>query len=90
MAFLAKYKYIIKSDMTKQFFQLPMLKSSQKYLGTLTPFNGLRVYTRTAMGMPGSTEHLDELMARIIGDLLQEGSAIKIADDLYTGGNTVS
>ena len=28
LRFLAKYKYIIKSDMTKQFFQLPMKKSS--------------------------------------------------------------
>ena len=89
MAFLAGLNFIIKTDMTKQFFQLPMLKSSMKYLGTLTPFKGLRVYTRAAMGMPGSTEHLDQLMSRVLGNLMREGIMIKLADDLYTGGNTI-
>lgn len=89
MTFLTGFNYIIKTDMTKQFFQLPMMKSSMKYLGTLTPFKGLRVYTRAAMGMPGSTEHLDELMSRVLGDLIQEGVVIKLADDLYTGGNSI-
>ena len=88
LRFLAKYKYIIKSDMTKQFFQLPMKKSSIKYLGILTPYKGLRVYTRA--GMPGSTEHLDELMSRVLGDLMEQGIVKKIADDLYTGGNTIA
>ena len=41
------------------------------------------------MGMPGSTEHLDELMSRVLGDLMQEGIVAKIADDLYTCGNSV-
>ena len=75
--------------MTKQLFQLPMQKSSLKYLGVITLFKGLRVYTRAAMGMPGSTEHLDELMSRVIGDLMHAGKVIKIADDLYTGGNSI-
>ena len=87
--FLTQHKYIIKTDMTKQFFQLPMQKSSLKYLGVITPFKGLRVYTRAAIGMPGSTEHLDELMSRVIGDLMHAGKVIKIADDLYTGGNSI-
>jgi hypothetical protein len=89
MAFLAGFSFVIKTDMTKQFFQLPMVRASMKYLGTLTPFKGLRVYTRAAMGMPGSTEHLDELMSRVLGDLIREGAVIKLADDLYTGGNTI-
>ena len=41
------------------------------------------------MGMPGSTEHLDELMSRVLGELLEEGVVRKIADDLYTGGNSI-
>ena len=49
-----------------------------KYLGVITPFKGLRVYTRAAMGMPGSTEHLDELMSRVMGDLMHEGKVIKL------------
>ena len=90
LRFLAGFNFIIKTDMTKQFFQLPMKKSSLKYLGTLTPYKGMRVYTRAAMGMPGSTEHLDELMSRVLGPMLQEGVVKKIADDLYIGGQTVS
>ena len=89
LRFLARFPYIIKTDMTKQFFQLPMKKSSMKYLGVLTPYKGMRVYTRAAMGMPGSTEQLDELMSRVLGDMLTEGSVVKIADDLYLGGNSV-
>ena len=67
-----------------------MHKSSMKYLGTLTPYKGLCVYTRSAMGMPGSTEHLDELMSRILGDLVERGIVTRIADDLYTGGNYIA
>ena len=89
LTFLARFNYIIKTDMTKQFFQLPMVKSSMRYLGTLTPFKGLHMYTCAAMGMPGSTEHLNELMCWVLGDLMQEGIVVKIADDLYTGGNTI-
>ena len=89
LRFLAGFRYIIKTDMTKQFFQMQMKKSSLKYLGVLTPFKGMRVYTRAAMGMPGSTEHLDELMSRVLGDLMLEGVVKKIADDLYTGGDTI-
>lgn len=90
LRFLAGFKFIIKTDMTKQFFQLPMKKESMKYLGVLTPYKGLRVYTRAAMGMPGSTEHLDELMSRVLGEMLQRGKVMKLADDLYIGGNCIS
>ena len=66
-----------------------MKRASLKYLGVVTPYKGIRVYTRAAMGMPGSSEHLDELMSRILGELIHEGFVKKIADDLYIGGNTV-
>ena len=90
LRFLARWRYIIKTDMTSQFFQLPVTRRSMKYLGVMSPFKGLRVYTRAAMGMPGSTEQLDELMSRVLGELLHEGVAIKIADDLYVGGDFIS
>ena len=41
------------------------------------------------MGMPGAPEVLNELLARILGDLIQEGSVIVMTDDLYIGGDTV-
>ena len=52
------------------------------------PFRGVRIYTRCAMGMPGSETALEELMCRVLGDLLQEGVVAKLADDLYCGGNS--
>lgn len=59
-----------------------------KYCGVATPFRGVRVYTRSAMGMPGSETALEELTCRVLGHLVQEGIVAKIADDLYCGGNT--
>lgn len=41
------------------------------------------------MGMPGSTEHLDELITRVLGDQLHNGSVMKLADDLYVGGDSL-
>ena len=59
-----------------------------KYCSVATLYRGVRVYTRTAMGMPGSETALEELMYRVLGDLLTAGVLAKIADDLYCGGNT--
>ena len=40
------------------------------------------------MDMPGSETPLEELMSRVLGDLIQDGRVAKLADDLYVGGNT--
>ena len=67
-----------------------MKKSKMKYLGVITPYKGLRVYKRAAMGMTGSSEHLDKLMLHVFGDLMAKDIVKKIADYLYTGGNAIS
>lgn len=59
-----------------------------KYCGVVTPFRGTRVYTRCAMGKPGSEVALEEMTSRVFGDLLKNGIVIKLADDLYCGGNS--
>lgn len=59
-----------------------------KYCGVVTPFQGVRVYVRSAIGMPGSETALEELTCRVLGHLVQEGVVAKIADDLYCGGHT--
>ena len=41
------------------------------------------------MGMPGSTENLDELMFHVLGNLMHEGFVMKFADDLHVGGDTM-
>ena len=85
---IACWKYIVVSDLTSAFYQIPLAKDSLKYCGVVTPFRGVRVYTRCAMGMPGSETALEELMCRVLGDLLQEGVVAKLADDLYCGGDS--
>ena len=61
-----------------------------QYVGTVTPFKGLRVYTRPPMGLPGSGEYLQELLSRVLGTELQEGFVMVNADDMYVGGNDIS
>lgn len=87
---LSSFKYLIKTDLTKSFFQIPLAKSSIPYLATVTPFKGIRVYLRSAMGMPGSSEYLQELTSRVFGDLMQEGFVTMITDDLFVGANTIT
>ena len=81
-------KYIAVTDLTKAFYQIPLSKDSLKYVGVVTPFRGVRVYIRGAMGMPGSKTALEELTCRVLGDLLHEGVVNKLADDIYCGGDT--
>ena len=83
------WKYIIKTDMRKAYFQIPLHPDSRRFCAVVTPYKGVRVYLRAAMGMPGSECALDELMSRILGDLIQEGSVERIADDLYIGANDI-
>ena len=86
---LGSFKFIIKTDLTSSFFQLKVDRESMPYLGVVTPFKGIRLYARAAMGMPGSSEWLDELMSRVVGHLVMEGHVLLIADDLYVGANNI-
>ena len=85
---IAPWKFLIKTDLSRAFYQIPLSKASMKYCVVVTPFRGIRVYNRSAMGMPSSETALEVMMCRVLGDLLQDGSVAKIADDLYCGGNT--
>ena len=42
------------------------------------------------MGMPGSETALEEMMCRVLGDSLQDGTVTKLADDLCCDGNTIA
>ena len=79
---IAPWRHMIKTDLTRAFYQIPLSKSSLKYCGVATPFRGVRVYTRSAMGMPGPETALDD------GDYIEEGFVAKLADDLYCGGDS--
>ncbi|KAK3090592.1 hypothetical protein FSP39_012951 [Pinctada imbricata] len=82
------WKYLIVADLTSAFHQIPLSRQSLKYCGIVTPYKGIRVYTRCAVGMPGSETALEELMSRVLGDHIQAGYLAKLADDLYCGGNS--
>ena len=86
---IARWKFIIVSDLLQAFYQIPLSRKSMKYCGVATPYKGIRVYTRSAMGMPGSETCLEELMSRVLGELVREGCVAKLADDLYCGGDTI-
>ena len=59
------------------------------YLGTATPFKGLRVYARAAMGMPGCSEALAELVSRVFGDFIHEGFFGHQYDDIHVCANDI-
>ena len=86
---IAQWRYIIVTDLTSAFYQIPLSKDSIKYCSVSTPFRGIRAYTRCAMGMPCSETALEELMSRVLGDCLQDGIAAKLADDLYCGADSL-
>ena len=86
---VGQYKFVIKTDMIKAYFGVPMSKESMRYVGVNTPYKGTYVYTRSVMGLPGSEAALEELLCRILGDLVQSGGVIKLVDDLYLGANSV-
>ena len=85
---IGNYKWIITSDLSGAYWQLPLSKDSMRYCGVVTPYRGVRVYGRSAMGMPGSETALEELLCRILGDQLTEGGVTKLADDIYCGGSS--
>ena len=86
---IGHWKYLIKTDLKQAYFQIPLSKESKRYAGTASPFKGVRVYNRAAMGLPGSETALEELMNRVAGELIMEGCAAKVADDCYCGGDTI-
>jgi hypothetical protein len=85
---ITQWKFIIVTDLTSAFYQIPLAKKSMKYSGVATQFRGIHAYTRCAICMPGTETALEELMCRVLGDCLQEGVAAKLADDLYCGADT--
>ena len=86
---IGQWNHIVAADLTKAYFQVPLDRDSMKYCGVCTPFKGTRVYARSAMGMPGSEVALEELLCRVLGELIEEGFVCKIADNLFCGGQNL-
>ena len=86
---IGQWKVIIKADLKWAYYQIPLSKCSMKYVGVVTPYKGTYVYKRSVMGLPGSEAALEEVMCRVLGDLIQAGVVVKLADDLYCGAQSV-
>lgn len=68
---IGQWKYPAVTYLMKTFYQIHLARYSVKYCGVFTPFRGVRVYTRSTTGMPGSETALEELTCRVLGDLLE-------------------
>ena len=86
---IGQWKWIIQADLKSAYYQIKLAKESMKYAGVCTPFRGVLVYTRAVMGLPGSESALEQLLCKILGDLMLQGSVAKLADDLYLGADTL-
>ena len=69
---ISPWKYIIQSDLMCSFYQIPLSKASMKYCGVAILFRGIRVYTRSVMGLPCSETAL-EILCRVLADFIQKG-----------------
>ena len=65
------------------FYQIPLSKASMKYCGVAILFRGIRVYTRSVMGLPCS-DCIRNIVSRP-GRLHSEGMYTKLADDYCQG-----
>ena len=95
---LAQWKYIAESDLTDSFHQLVLKRADTtlplsdtnvdcpSYMCFKTPYKGIFAYVTGAQGMPGMSEHLDNVLDETIGDLVQTNKAFKIHDQIYVGG----
>ena len=88
-AALSKWKYIIKSDLFQGFFQNKLHSSAYPWCAIQTPYGGIRYFKRSIQGLVGQTEEQDELLAKILHDHLKNGRCVKIADDIFAGGNDI-
>ena len=86
---IARANFVVHLDLSQYFYQNGMQLDDCKYLGTVHPFKGLRVYTCDPQGLKGASERSYEKLLRIYGDLIQDGKLAQMADGLHVLGNTV-
>ncbi len=55
----------------------------------MTPFKGVRVFTRAGQGLLNSEAELDELLERVLGNHIASGICEVARDDIQIGGNLI-
>ena len=86
---IAKARYVVHLDLSNYFYQCGLQKGDIRYLGTVHPFKGLRVYTVDPQGLKGASERSYDKLLRINGDLIQDGRLAQMADGLHILGDSI-
>ena len=87
---LGRWKYIVLLDLRSWHWQIPMAKSSLRYLGTSTPYGGDRVYVVQPQGYLNATENSDRLIQKVLEPAVRQKKCIRMADNMIVGGSTVA
>ena len=80
---------VIAADLTASFFQRNMSTEKLPWMAFVSPFKGTFIIRRSAQGLTGQSEGLQELTSQVLGHLLAEGRCEMIHDNLYVLGNTI-
>ena len=80
---LARKKYFVEIDLSNYFFQGGLRREDCAYLAIQHPFKGPYVYTASPQGLKNSSEVSFDRLARVYGDLVQQGKMTRMADGLY-------
>ncbi len=62
---IGPWRYMIQTDLTRAFYQIPLSQSSLKYCGVAIPFREILVYKRSSMRMPGTETALEKMMCGV-------------------------
>ena len=85
---LGKWKYIILLDLRSWHWQIPVAKSSMRFLGTSTPYGGNRVYTVQPQGYLNATENADRVIIKVLEPAIRNKQCVRMADNMIVGGTT--
>ena len=86
---LASAKFHCHLDLSNYYHQSGMKREDCAYLGVQHPFKGVMVYTVEPQGLRNAGENSFEKLGRMLGDMMQEGKAARMADAVHALGNTV-
>ena len=85
---LGRWKYISIMDLRSWHWQIPVSKSSMRFLGTSTPYGGDKVYTVQPQGYLNATENADRVILRVLEPAIRDKRCVRMADNMIVGGNT--
>ena len=85
---IGRWKYITILDLRSWHWQIPVARSSMRFLGTSTPYGGDRVYTVQPQGYLNATENADRVILRVLEPAIRDRKCVRMADNMILGGDT--